>query len=309
MKSLLLIDDKEEFKEAFQTIAQRKGYHLAWGKSFEELEAKLPELHRRITAVVLDIKCLITNNQPIEDEKFIGRALTFLNRKYEDIPRVILTGDEQAFEKLSSLFDGEFIFKKDPIDIESMFQQLDEYSKQHDERIKTADEREFYKIIQNSEGRQLEFKSTLQYCTKTNAENVDLRFEVLKTLAAFANTEGGTLLIGVKDDKSIYGLENGDFLTINKEDKIDAYKQLIDNLIEKNFGNGFHAILEEVKFYKIGECLVCRITIKGKYAKPLYIERKRPNKKAYQAFFIRAQSSTRELQNEDQQNYIKENWK
>lgn len=306
-KSLLLIDDKEDFKDSFQTLAQQQGYKLAWGESLEDLKKMIPSLHRKITAVVLDIKCLLDNKQSIEREDFILQALLFLDSEYKNLPRVILTGDEHAFD--FSRFSGkEKVFKKDPEDIEKLFQKIDEFQEKHEERLKTDDEREFYKIIEQTENNKLEFKSSLQYCIKENKENKDLRFEVLKTLAAFANTDGGTLLIGVEDNREIYGLENGDFKTIDPTNPYDAYKLLIDNLIGSKFGNAFHRILEPVKFYTIQDKTICKVVVKSKYIEPIYITKKVPDKRSYEAFFIRAQASSRELNNEEQEKYVQLNW-
>jgi len=306
-KSLLLIDDKEDFKESFQTLSQQKGYKLAWGKSLEDLKEIIPSLHRKITAVVLDIKCLLDNRQPIEREDFILKALLFLDSEYKNLPRVILTGDEHALD--FSRFSGdETVFKKDPEDIEKLFQKIEEFQQKHEQRVRTDDEIELYKIIDQTENNKLEFKSSLQYCIKKNKENKDLRFEVLKTLAAFANTDGGILLIGVEDNREIYGLENGDFKTIEQSNPYDAYKLLLDSLIGSNFGNAFHNILEPVKFHTIQDKTICKIIVKSKYIEPIYITKRIPNKRPYKAFFIRAQASSRELNNVEQDKYIKMNW-
>lgn len=308
-KALLLIDDKEDFKEDFKTTAQRKGYNLAWGQSFEDLEIKLPQLYNKIVVVVLDIKCLMKNDQEIESEDFIGYALTLLNTQYTDLPRVILTGDEEAFSGLSKYFRNEKIFRKDPEDIENMFNLIEEFSLKHKDRIKTNDERELYKILEEDEGKKLEFKSSLQFNTKEKIKDKSLNFDILKAIAAFANTEGGTLLIGIEDNKNIYGLEDGDFTTITAKNKKDAYKLLIDNLIRENFGGAFHQNLEEVKFYQIEQKTICKITVKEKYQKPIFIKKIVPNKPKYDAFFIRGQAGSPELKDSEKDRYIANNWK
>jgi len=53
----------------------------------------------------------------------------------------------------------------------------------------------------------VEFKSTLSWDIRENKKNKALQFSVLKTIAAFMNTEGGILLIGVEDNRHIFGLE------------------------------------------------------------------------------------------------------
>src|SRR4051812_2175921 len=50
-------------------------------------------------------------------------------------------------------------------------------------------------LIARGEGTQLEFKSTIESAIK-----------IAKTLAAFANTTGGVLLVGVRDDRRIQGI-------------------------------------------------------------------------------------------------------
>jgi hypothetical protein len=62
-------------------------------------------------------------------------------------------------------------------------------------------------LIAQDEGPRLEFKETLEADTLTGAKFPTLVHSVLKTLAAFLNTEGGTLLIGVSNTGEIKGLQ------------------------------------------------------------------------------------------------------
>ena len=59
--------------------------------------------------------------------------------------------------------------------------------------------RELKKLVAEGEGIQLEFKSKASFPEK-----------IIRSLIAFANTEGGTLLIGVDDDGTIPGLKYPD---------------------------------------------------------------------------------------------------
>lgn len=59
--------------------------------------------------------------------------------------------------------------------------------------------RELHKLVAEGEGMHLEFKRKAAYPEK-----------IVRELIAFANTEGGTLLIGVDDDKSIPGTKYPD---------------------------------------------------------------------------------------------------
>lgn len=63
-------------------------------------------------------------------------------------------------------------------------------------------------LIKAGESKTLEFKSTLRWSLKEDRQDdKGVTHAVLKTIAAFLNTEGGDLLIGVADDGSIVGIE------------------------------------------------------------------------------------------------------
>jgi predicted HTH transcriptional regulator len=55
---------------------------------------------------------------------------------------------------------------------------------------------EILKLIQNGEGQKLDFKETISSKQK-----------IARTIVSFANSEGGKLLIGIKDNKTIVGID------------------------------------------------------------------------------------------------------
>jgi predicted HTH transcriptional regulator len=63
-------------------------------------------------------------------------------------------------------------------------------------------------LIKAGESKTLEFKSTLRWSLKEDRQDDrGVTHAALKTIAAFLNTEGGDLLIGVADDGAIVGIE------------------------------------------------------------------------------------------------------
>ncbi|MFC1461881.1 helix-turn-helix domain-containing protein, partial [Verrucomicrobiota bacterium] len=62
-------------------------------------------------------------------------------------------------------------------------------------------------LINMGETFALEFKSCLRWNLKTGKKDPAIEHANLKTIAAFLNSSGGTLLIGVRDDGSIEGIE------------------------------------------------------------------------------------------------------
>ena len=68
-------------------------------------------------------------------------------------------------------------------------------------------------LIAKGKSEELEFKSSMRWDFKEGTVNEMLEEEIVKTIAAFSNREGGTLLIGVNDDGEVLGLE-GDYHTL-----------------------------------------------------------------------------------------------
>lgn len=62
-------------------------------------------------------------------------------------------------------------------------------------------------LIQQGENDRMEFKSTLRQNLFTGKFDKEMEHAVLKTVAAFLNSEGGVLLVGVDDKGALLGLE------------------------------------------------------------------------------------------------------
>ena len=66
-------------------------------------------------------------------------------------------------------------------------------------------------IINGGENLNTEFKSTFRWNLKAGKKDPSVEHASLKTIAAFLNSSGGHLLIGVRDDGSIEGIETDKF--------------------------------------------------------------------------------------------------
>jgi serine/threonine protein kinase len=101
---------------------------------------------------------------------------------------------------------------------------------------------EIERLLTSDESARLEFKSSLRVPVgppspngKKTAKEIEraLEFEVLKTIAAFLNTDGGTLMIGVADDGSITGIE-ADFPRV--KGSRDGWCRAFDDLVSRDLG-------------------------------------------------------------------------
>ena len=95
-------------------------------------------------------------------------------------------------------------------------------------------------LIGMGEGSNLGFKSTLQWDVVEDRQNKALRDSVLKTLAAFMNSHGGNLLIGVEDSGHIFGLDK-DLSTVG--DSQDRFLQLLSSLIADKIGPQYASLV------------------------------------------------------------------
>jgi len=102
---------------------------------------------------------------------------------------------------------------------------------------KIGELRPISELIELPESDRLEYKSTFQWDVRRNCENKDLRFSTLKTIAAFLNSEGGTLIIGVEDNGNIFGLEKD--LSLLSNGNLDRLERTIIDSICQCIGSNF----------------------------------------------------------------------
>jgi hypothetical protein len=153
-------------------------------------------------------------------------------------------------------------------------------------------------LIALGESTTLEFKSTLQWDVVENHINKDLRYSVLKTIAAFLNSQGGTLIIGVEDNGEIYGLKN-DLKTV--DNSLDRYEQLLASLISENIGPHYGTFIK-VRFESVKAESVCVIDV-DKASEPSFLK-----SKSGKEFYVRVANTSRALDAAEVVQYIQMNW-
>lgn len=158
-------------------------------------------------------------------------------------------------------------------------------------------------MIAEGEDDELEFKSSLRWDTEQQTASTKLEDVVLKTIAAFANGQGGTLLIGVKDNGEILGLE-GDYHALGGANR-DKFELHLRNILNRCFGTSFVTTKLKVSFPSVGDVEICQIDIQPA-AKALIIEVKDKNGQAQEKFYVRSGNSSQELSLNEMQAYLAE---
>ncbi len=92
-------------------------------------------------------------------------------------------------------------------------------------------------LVEKGETLQVEFKSSMRWNVQKDRPGKEVEFSWLKTVVAFLNTEGGTLVIGVDDEKNALGIEVDQF---PNEDK---YLLHFNNLIKEYVGLEYSSLL------------------------------------------------------------------
>ncbi len=151
-------------------------------------------------------------------------------------------------------------------------------------------------LIRHGESKTLEFKEALSYDNKTKQKAEYLEKASMKTIAAFLNTAGGTLLIGVNDDGSITGLNVEIEKLYKSNDKLLLH---FKDLIKASAGEEFYPKIE----YEIA-------VFDGKTI--LKVEVEPSNKPCFSKsneFFVRTNPSTDSLQGRELVEYIETHFK
>lgn len=158
-------------------------------------------------------------------------------------------------------------------------------------------------MIAEGEDDELEFKSSLRWDFKEQTANKKLEDIVMKTIAAFANGQGGTLLIGVADDGKILGLE-GDYHALGGANR-DKFELHLRNILNENFGPAFVTSRIAVSFPAVDSVEICQIDIEPARS-PIVIKVKDKNGQAQEKFYVRSGNSSQELPLGEMQAYLSE---
>jgi len=151
--------------------------------------------------------------------------------------------------------------------------------------------------IKNGETARLEFKSSLRWNVHRKAQGTEIENAVLKTIAAFCNTKGGELLIGVTPDNTVVGVahdgfsDNDKFLLHLRNLLIERLKPCLVKFVEYDMVNiGGRWICH----------IQCKVSNKGVWFKT--------DKNTPAQFFVRHGPSSTQLDGPDAVEYIREHF-
>jgi hypothetical protein len=152
-----------------------------------------------------------------------------------------------------------------------------------------------HELIQTGEHEQLEFKTSMRWDAKRGQINRELERSVMKTIAAFMNSKGGSLVIGVDDKQGIVGLRP-DLNSLNKKDH-DGFENHFNNVFNAMLGPEFRRHVQ-LSFHEIGREHVCLVSVE-QANQPVYLKTD-----TGEDFFIRTGNATTPLKVSQVASYI-----
>ena len=172
----------------------------------------------------------------------------------------------------------------------------------HLEALKSREYLEFFlshkklsvteEIIAKGENDDVEFKSTLRWDLRQDKKNPAMEHACLKTIAAFLNTTGGNLLIGVEDDGNIFGIERDGF------ENDDKFLLNLWQLIKSSLGVELSPYIKTIT-EKLETGTVCRVHCKPS-PEPVFLSKKGSDDE----FYIRTGPASVSLKMSDAIKYI-----
>ena len=262
------------------------------GRAQEEVEALsriIAELNERF-GVELGPEHRVTLEQMmerLEGDRALDAAARVNTRE-----NVRLTFDHKVEEVIQDIVDSNFsLYKRitDDTTFGNLLKTLmfDQYVSSH---------RNAEALIKEGESKTLEFKSTLRWSLKEDRKDNRVTYAALKTIAAFLNTEGGDLLIGVADDRSVVGIERDQ---LDNDDKFMLHLvQLVRNALGDRAGT-----CVDPKTQELDGGTVCVVSCQ-RSPEPVFLRWKRMESSQDGDFFVRSGPGTVKLPPESAERYV-----
>ena len=206
---------------------------------------------------------------------------------------VRLTFDQKVEDVIHDIVDSNFSLYKRITDDRAFGEAIknflfDQYLRRH----RQADE-----LLKQQESKTLEFKSSLRWNLKENREDRAITHSVLKTVAAFLNTEGGDLLIGVADDRTVLGIEH------DRLDDDDKFMRHVAQMVRNGLGDRAGTCIDPRMQIVEGKT-VCLVSCQ-RSPEPVFLKWKGVDGAPEGDFFVRSGPGTVKLAPDSAREYVR----
>jgi len=155
-------------------------------------------------------------------------------------------------------------------------------------------------LILAGEAQNLEFKESFRWDEKRRIINKDLEKAMMKAIASFMNLEGGKVIIGVRDNKALSGLQ-ADYKSLPRQDR-DGFENHFNHIFNTVLGARFRQFVK-LNFDEINGRDICLVEISPSDT-PVYLKTNNTEE-----FYVRTGNTTTALVMSEAQEYIKSHWR
>lgn len=163
-------------------------------------------------------------------------------------------------------------------------------------------EQELLAMIKAGESHSVEFKETSRWNVRENRADKVIEKVIVETVAAFMNSQGGDLLVGVADDGTIQGMERDYSVFGKKQDARDHYENWLTQYLLSHYGKDIAPCLK-ITLPEVAGKDICRVAV-APSPRPVYIKDGNTEQ-----FFIRTGNSKKQLSTSETVQYCKNRWK
>ena len=156
-------------------------------------------------------------------------------------------------------------------------------------------------LLTRKESDRVEFKSSARWNYHRAQTGKEIQDAITKTVAAFMNTTGGTLIIGVDDERSVLGL-NKDLATV-KNHNLDGFDLWLHQHLNHTIGTAEVVSLVSVAFVETDGYDLCRVDVKASSG-PVFATTSGNDT----ALFVRTGAAMNMLTAKETHAYINQHW-
>jgi hypothetical protein len=164
--------------------------------------------------------------------------------------------------------------------------------------LPSADDKAVHKLIKGLETAKVEFKEGAAFSSQRNQKSPDMIRNVLREVAAFLNSGGGNVILGVTDAGKVVGIANDIQHAHPKKKNRDGYELFLRNSLSGKLGT-IQSSGCKITFHKIDNHEVRRTLVPAS-STPVYLDGN---------LIVRDGSSSRQLNAQEAVTHIAQQWR
>ncbi|SFN91297.1 response regulator [Nitrosospira briensis] len=270
---ILWVDDQIDAAQTFASILSSNGIDVEFSSDGEDALGKIMEYSYSL--ILMDLA--------MPPGRWGGLWLLEKLKQIDSPPPVIVVsgeGSQQETIQAIRLGASDYVTKENlPTELLGQLQAV---------LASDSAEVDAMRVMAGGECSSVEFKSTLRFNLHAKRPDSNIELAVLKSIVAFLNAAGGTVIIGVKDDGEVLGV------TLDQFPNLDKFQLHFWNLVRDTIGPEFSEYIaaEPVKVKGV-PIFVIRCS---QSSRPVFLKWKSPGEsKAQELFFVRAGPQTEQL--------------